>query len=39
MLSLFAARERTEEQWRSLLAEAGFEPVRFDRGLIEVRCR
>jgi hypothetical protein len=39
MLALFAGRERTKEQWRTLLADAGFEPVRFDRGLIEARRR
>jgi hypothetical protein len=37
MLTLFAGRERTEEEWRTLLADAGFEPVRFDQGLIEAR--
>jgi hypothetical protein len=37
MLALFAGRERTEEQWRTLLANAGFQPVRFDEGLIEAR--
>jgi hypothetical protein len=37
MLTLFAGRERTEEQWRTLLDDAGFEPVRFDQGLIEAR--
>jgi hypothetical protein len=28
-ITLFAGRERTEEQWRTLLLDAGFEPVRF----------
>jgi hypothetical protein len=39
MLALFAGRERTEEQWRTLLLDAGFEPIRFGPGLIEARCR
>ncbi len=39
MLTLFAGRERDETQWRSLLAGAGFEPVRIQDGLIEARCR
>jgi hypothetical protein len=39
MLALFAGRERAEEQWRTLLHDAGFEPVRFGRGVIEARCR
>ncbi len=38
MLALFAGRERSEEQWRALLLEAGFEPVRFGPGVIEARC-
>lgn len=38
MLAMFAGRERDEEQWRSLLADGGFEPVRFDDRLIEARC-
>lgn len=38
MLALFAGRERTEEQWRTLLADAGFEPIRVGQGLIEARC-
>jgi O-methyltransferase domain len=38
MLTLFAGRERDEEQWRVLLAAGGFEPVRFDERLIEARC-
>jgi hypothetical protein len=37
MLVLFAGRERDGEQWRELLAGAGFEPVRIDDGLIEAR--
>jgi O-methyltransferase domain/Dimerisation domain len=39
MLTLFAGRERNEDQWRTLLAEGGFEPVRFHERLIEARCR
>ena len=39
MLTLFAGRERDEDQWRTLLADGGFEPVRFDERLIEARCR
>jgi SAM-dependent methyltransferase len=38
MLALFAGRERDEEQWRSLLAAGGFEPVRFHDRMIEARC-
>ena len=34
-LALFGAHERTEPQWRALLAAAGFEPVAFHDGLIE----
>jgi hypothetical protein len=37
MLTLFAGRERTERQWRELLAGAGFEPVHFGPGVIEAR--
>jgi O-methyltransferase domain len=39
MLTLFAGRERDEDQWRALLAAGNFEPVRFDERLIEARCR
>jgi hypothetical protein len=39
MLALFAGRERDEAQWRALLAEGGFEPVRIGERLIEARCR
>jgi hypothetical protein len=39
MLTLFAGRERDEDQWRALLGEGGFEPVRFHERLIEARCR
>jgi DNA-binding Lrp family transcriptional regulator len=35
MLALLAGKERTEAQWRELLAVGGFEPVRFHEGLIE----
>jgi SAM-dependent methyltransferase len=39
MLALFGGRERTEEQWRALLADAGFEVESLRDGLIEARCR
>jgi O-methyltransferase domain len=39
MLTLFAGRERDEDQWRELLADGGFEPIRFYERLIEARCR
>ena len=39
MLTLFAGRERDEDQWRALLAAGDFEPVSFDERLIEARCR
>jgi hypothetical protein len=39
MLTLFAGCERTEKQWRTLLLHAGFEPLRFGRGVIEARGR
>ena len=39
MLALFGGRERDEEQWRTLLAAGGFDPVRLEDGLIEARCR
>ncbi len=39
MLALFAGRERTEEQWRSLLDDAGLDVDRIHEGLIEARCR
>jgi hypothetical protein len=38
MLALFGGRERSEAQWRSLLAEAGFAPVRIGGGAIEARA-
>jgi len=40
MLTLFAGKERTEEQWRVLLEASGWEPVRFlEGGTIEARPR
>ena len=40
MLVLAGGRERTEEDWRSLLESAGWEPVRFpEGGPIEARAR
>lgn len=39
VLTLFAGRERDEAQWRALLAETGWEPVRLTDGLIEARRR
>jgi hypothetical protein len=39
MLALLGGRERTDEQWRTLLLAARFEPIRFSPGLIEARCR
>jgi O-methyltransferase domain len=39
MLVLFAGRERDDAQWRTLLADGGFEPVSMEDGLIEARCR
>ncbi len=39
MLALFGARERNEEQWRSLLGEAGFAVEHMQDGLIQARCR
>jgi O-methyltransferase domain len=35
MLALLAGKERSETQWRELLAAGGFEPVKFHEGLIE----
>ncbi len=35
MLAFAGGRERTEAEWRSLLASAGFEPLRIEDGLIE----
>jgi hypothetical protein len=39
MLALFAGRERDEAQWRTLLEDAGFEPVSVEDGLIQATCR
>jgi O-methyltransferase len=39
MLALFAGRERDEGQWRALLEQAGFEPVRVEDGVVEAVCR
>jgi SAM-dependent methyltransferase len=40
MLALTGGKERSESQWRELLAAGGFEPVRFHETLIEaVPCR
>jgi hypothetical protein len=39
MLALLGGRERDEAQWRALLRDGGFEPVRLQDGLIEAVCR
>jgi O-methyltransferase domain len=39
MLALLGGRERDEWEWRTLLEDSGFEPVRMEDGLIEARCR
>jgi O-methyltransferase domain len=39
LLATFAGRERDEAQWRALLDETGWEPVRLTDGLIEARRR
>lgn len=39
MLVLSGGRERTEEEWRGLLARAELEPVAIEDGLIQARCR
>jgi DNA-binding Lrp family transcriptional regulator len=39
VLALFGARERSEAQWRALLDDTSFEPVRIDERLIEARWR
>lgn len=39
MLALFGGPERDELQWRTLLSDAGFEPVSMEDGLLEARCR
>lgn len=35
MLVIAGGRERTEEQWRALLSDAGWRPTRIGQGLIE----
>ena len=35
MLALVGGKERTEAQWRDLLAAGGFEPMRFHEAMIE----
>jgi O-methyltransferase domain len=37
MLVIARGRERTEEEWRELLAASGWEPARFGKGVIEAR--
>jgi hypothetical protein len=37
MLALAGGRERTAEQWRELLADAGWRPTRMAQGLIEAQ--
>jgi O-methyltransferase domain len=37
MLVIARGRERTEAEWRGLLATAGWEPARFGVGVIEAR--
>jgi hypothetical protein len=39
VLALFAGRERTEGQWRTLLESACLDVDRIHEGLIEARCR
>ncbi|HET8872996.1 MAG TPA: methyltransferase [Gaiellaceae bacterium] len=39
MLTLFHGRERSEDEWRTLLDAGGFEPIQLNDGLIEARCR
>jgi O-methyltransferase domain len=39
VLTLLAGRERDESQWRALLSDTGWEPVRLTDGLIEARRR
>jgi hypothetical protein len=40
MLVIARGRERTEGEWRELLAASGWEPERFGKGVIEARpCR
>jgi hypothetical protein len=35
MLALLGGKERSEPQWRELLAAGGWEPVRFHEAVIE----
>jgi O-methyltransferase domain len=37
MLVIARGRERTEAEWRELLAASGWEPTRFGKGVIEAR--
>ena len=37
MLVIAGGRERTEEQWRALLGDAGWQPTRVGRGVIEAQ--
>jgi hypothetical protein len=39
MLALFAARERTEPQWRRLIEGAGLQVDAIEDGLIQATCR
>jgi len=39
MLVIARGRERTEAEWRELLASSGWEPTRFGKGVIEARPR
>jgi len=39
MLVLLRGRERTEEQWQTLLADSDFEAVSIADGLIQAQCR
>jgi hypothetical protein len=38
MLVLSGGRERTEQEWRALLAGAGLEAVSIEDGLVQARC-
>ena len=38
MLALFAGRERTEQEWRALLADAGLRVEAVGARLIEASC-
>jgi hypothetical protein len=39
MLVIAAGRERTKEEWRTLLEQTGFEPLQIEDGLIQAQCR